>query len=204
MEKARLNKKKGSNSRLNIIYNNMKTRCCDPKNWHYKYYGARGITICDEWKNEEKVPSLDNASKGYLAFKKWALANGYKDTLTIDRIDVNKGYSPDNCRWATKKTQANNTRRNRFITYKNKTQTLAEWCDELGLKYDAVERRLNQLHWTIKEAFEGRVDQRIKMVNINGKTQPLRVWCKELGLNHRTVYSRLHRGWSVEKALEII
>lgn len=117
-----------ANSRLNRIYYCMRTRCLNPNFKEFKHYGGRGISICKEWINPEVVAlgRYGRATKGWLAFKNWAILNGYKDSLTLDRIDNNKGYSPDNCRWVTMKTQCNNTRRNHSVTYKGKTQSLSD------------------------------------------------------------------------------
>ncbi len=99
------------------IFNAMKSRCYNKNNRQYKDYGGRGIGLCEEWNDRDKVGV---ETKSYLAFKKWALSNGYQDSLTIDRIDVNKGYSPDNCRWLSFKEQANNKTSNHYVTYKEK------------------------------------------------------------------------------------
>ena len=133
--------------RLNSIHRMMIQRCYNNKRSDFERYGGRGITICNEW-------YTPGSWEGWRTFKDWALANGYADDLTIDRIDVNKGYSPDNCRWVTQKEQGNNTRRNRYITYKGKTQTLAQWCEELHLNYNRISARINMLHWPVEKALE--------------------------------------------------
>ena len=127
-------------SRINHIYHKMVERCINPNVKEYIRYGGRGITICDEWNNKEIA--YRNTTKGWLSFKKWALENGYRDDLTIDRIDVNKGYYPENCRWITNKEQQNNTRANHFIVYKGRKQTLQQWADELGVYPELIRFRL--------------------------------------------------------------
>lgn len=180
--------------RLNTIYSRMKDRCYNPKNVRYHCYGGRGITICKEW----LAPYY-----GYKNFKKWALSHGYRDDLSIDRIDVNKGYSPNNCRWLTNKEQCNNKTDNHFVTYKGKTQTLTQWCEELNLDYDKTQMRINRLHWTIEKALEYKNDCREKLITYNGKSQSLIKWCEELNLKSSVVYSRLTKHkWSVKRALE--
>lgn len=128
------NKRHGERyTRLYGIWKGIKERCNTPSNTAYKNYGARGITYCKEWEE-------------YLVFKEWALSHGYTDELTIDRIDVNGDYCPENCRWATPKEQANNTRHNRYLTYKGKTQSIALWSDELGIPKATIQSRLRRGH----------------------------------------------------------
>lgn len=117
--------------RLYQTWKNMRRRCYTPSNKRYAQYGGRGITICPEWDD-------------YAVFRSWAMSNGYRDDLTIDRIDVDKGYSPDNCRWVGAKIQANNMTRNRFITFRGKTMTLSQWAEELGLSYGVINHRIQR------------------------------------------------------------
>lgn len=184
-------------SRINLIYCDMKQRCYNTKHEAYKNYGGRGITICDEWNDREKI---GYTSKGFMAFQNWALSHGYKDGLTIDRIDNNKGYNPKNCRWIQPKAQSNNKRNNRLITYKGSTQTLKQWCEELKLNYPTTRMRLER-GWSVARTFETKEDCRKKEVTYLNKTQSLIDWCKELNLPYSTIKARLFRyHWSVEKA----
>ena len=125
--------------RLRFIWHCMHDRCENNKNRKYRIYGAEGKTVCEEWAN-------------YDAFEKWALSNGYKDCLSIEIIDGTKGYSPDNCRWATPKEQANNTRRNHLITYNGETHTMAQWAGITGVPYQTLAKRINKLGWDIERA----------------------------------------------------
>lgn len=128
-----------SHTRLFTIWASMKDRCYNKSHNQYKNYGARGITVCDEWR------------KTFLSFYSWALNNGYTDELSIDRINNDKGYCPDNCRWATMKEQQNNKRTNRVITYCGKTQTLTQWAEEIGVNRNTLLYRLKR-GWTIERA----------------------------------------------------
>jgi hypothetical protein len=103
------------NNRLFRIWCGMKARCYIKSAKGYENYGGRGITVCDEWRND------------YTTFRDWALANGYQDHLTIDRIEGNKGYYPDNCRWSTYLEQNNNQRGNRLLTAFGETKTISQW-----------------------------------------------------------------------------
>ena len=109
----------------------MRRRCFDPTNNRWVNYGGRGITVCHEW-NE------------YLTFRDWALTNGYTEELTIDRIDVDGNYCPENCRWVNAKTQANNVSRNHMIDIDGKEMTMSELADYLGLSYSALQHRIDR------------------------------------------------------------
>ena len=125
--------------RLGDTLQNMKARCNNPNNTHYKNYGERGITICEEWQHVDK-------------FREWAYNNGYKPGLTIDRIDVNGNYEPSNCRWVTNQEQQFNRTDNHLITYKGETKCLMEWANQLGINYDTLKHRV--YNWNdIERAF---------------------------------------------------
>ena len=119
-------------SRLYTIRANMLQRCYNQNNTHYKDYGGRGIAVCSEWR------------KSFAAFRDWALANGYRDNLSIDRIDNNGGYSPSNCRWITMDEQKRNRRGCIMITAFEKTMTLAEWSREVGVPSSTIKNRLGR------------------------------------------------------------
>lgn len=138
--------------RLKKIYADMKARCYNPNKKDYKWYGEKGVTVCDEWLNNEviKYPY----KKGFVAFCKWALTHGYEESLTIDRKDFSKGYSPENCHWITIEEQQRNKSSNNFLTYKGKTQTLQQWSKELKMYHGTIRHRLYKLHWPIEKAFE--------------------------------------------------
>lgn len=112
-----------SDTRIYRIWCGIKDRCCNPSCKYYGKYGGVGISVCDQWKD-----SFEN-------FYSWSVANGYSDELTIDRIDNRKGYSPDNCRWATYQQQTDNRRCTQNITFNGKSQTLKQWAKETGINY---------------------------------------------------------------------
>lgn len=118
--------------RLSRIFYEMKQRCYSKNNPAYKYYGAREIKICKEW-----LDDIDN-------FKKWALANGYKENLTIERIDVNGNYEPSNCKWITKTQQGYNKTNSRLYTIDGETKCLSQWCNYYNIDYFVVIGRLRR------------------------------------------------------------
>lgn len=128
-----------TNTRIHVIWKNMLSRCFNESRPDYPLYGGRGITVCEAWE------------KSFDAFYAWAMGNGYNDTLTLDRINVNGIYSPENCRWVTQKEQCNNTRRNIVVNYNNETHTLKEWCTILGLNYGTISSRVKR-GWSPEDA----------------------------------------------------
>lgn len=189
------------NSRLNAIYLGMKYRCCNLNDKRYKNYGSKGISVCEEWLNSEREKNTPNSTKGWISFKNWAMSNGYSDKLTLDRIDNSKGYSPQNCRWVDMKVQQNNRSNNHLITYNGKTQTLAQWCDELNLNRQSMTSRIVTMRWSVERAFSEGI-RKSKLISFNGKEQTLADWCSELNLNYAMVYARIYKlHWSIERAL---
>ena len=131
--------KNGKRERLYIVWCDIIQRCFDKNDPGYQRYGARGITICDEWRHN------------YPAFREWAFANGYNEQLTIDRIDNDGDYSPDNCRWTTAKVQSRNKSTNVLITYQGETHCISEWSEILGFKYSTLRERLRR-GWSVEKA----------------------------------------------------
>lgn len=120
-----------SHSRLHRIWNGMKQRCSNPKAISYKYYGAKGVSVCEEWQI-------------FTNFCDWALANGYSENLTIDRVDENAHYEPSNCRWATNKEQQNHTSYNRLITLRGETHNITQWADIIGIPKTTLYNRMRR------------------------------------------------------------
>lgn len=141
-----------SYSRLYSSWASIKKRCLLVTNKSYKSYGGRGITICDEWK------------ESFEAFRDWALANGYDDTLTIDRIDNDGNYEPSNCRWVNAKTQARNRSTNTLITFNGETRCVSEWAEMKGMSNGALLERLRK-GWSIERALTQKIRQLRKKVS---------------------------------------
>jgi hypothetical protein len=118
-QRLKSNTKHGlSHSRLKRIYYNMKSRCYNSNTPKFKNHGGRGITVCDEWLGEN----------GFINFYNWSFQNGYSEKLTLDRIDNDGNYEPNNCKWSTYEEQNFNRRNNRLFTINEETRTAKEWC----------------------------------------------------------------------------
>lgn len=132
--------KQQTESFLYSTWHGMHQRCYDPKCLRYKYYGKKGIKICDEWLND------------YVCFYNWSIASGASKELTIDRIDVNGNYEPSNCRWVDAITQANNKSKNRVIEYNNEKRTIMQWSRKTGINEATIRMRLDRYGYNIGEA----------------------------------------------------
>lgn len=125
-------------ARLHTIWSSMKRRCNNANCKEYRWYGGKGIKVCQEWKDS------------YEAFRDWANTHGYADNLTIDRIDGNRDYEPNNCRWITLSEQQRNKETTHLLTYKGVTKPLITWAEELGLNKYTVRGRV-EYGWTNPE-----------------------------------------------------
>lgn len=119
-------------TKIYYAWSNLKRRCYDEKNFNYQNYGARGIVVCNKWKNN------------FQEFYDWSIKNGYAKNLTLDRIDVNGNYEPSNCRWITLLEQANNKRNNYYVKYENKMYTIADLSRKLNMNYDKLKHRIRK------------------------------------------------------------
>ena len=151
--------KRLSDHRIYSVWEGMNQRCYNKNNRQYHRYGGRGITICDEWKNDSR------------AFIEWAYANGYDDkapqkACEIDRIDNDKGYSPENCRWVDNKTNSRNMSRCHIVEYRGEKRHWLEWCEILNISKKGVEHCIERYGFTYPEAFDRYTTQRF-----NVKTQ---------------------------------
>ena len=139
--------------RLYKIWVDMRRRCNNPNRDDYERYGGRGITVCEEWNND------------YSKFKEWADTNGYSDDLTIDRINVDGNYCPENCRWITMAEQAGNKQNTHWIEYDGKKQSIADWAKEMNVSRSTVSsrvRRGNSVEEVLKEYIKNKKDNENK------------------------------------------
>lgn len=151
-----------SRTRLYRVWQNIHKRCTCRTDEKYQKYGAKGITLCDEWKDS------------FVAFRDWAYATGYDQNAppgkcTIDRIDNTAGYSPDNCRWVDRSVQQNNRSVNHRLTARGETHTIAEWSKISGLTFGQIFKRI-QLGWDNESAIFTPIDRRYSHAkNANNK-----------------------------------
>ena len=126
--------------RIFSIWRHMKSRCYDENVREYKWYGKKGVTMCDEWLNY------------FETFFNWSISNGYKENLTIDRIDCNGNYCPENCRWTTKYVQDRNKTSKTWITYNNETMVMSDWAKRYNINSATLYSRIFERNWSIEDA----------------------------------------------------
>lgn len=132
-------------TRLYKIWCTMKQRTKNPHTVNYSLYGGKGINVCEAWSEYEQ-------------FRSWSLENGYNDSLTLDRIDGDKGYTPENCRWVSMKVQQNNRCNNHLLTFNGETLTLSLWAERIGMKPKTLSRRIVDKKWSIERALTTPLD----------------------------------------------
>lgn len=182
-----------SHSRVHNIWFDMKKRCFNKNCVGYRWYGARGIVVCDKWmKFENFYADMGDPPEG----------------TSIDRINTNGNYEPGNCRWATDKEQANNTCKNKFIEYAGKRQTVAQWAEEIGIGAGTI-------WWRIRNGFppsialskdkivirRGGPRKTNRILTLGGVSKNMSQWSRETGIRVGTIWYRLKMGWSVERTL---
>lgn len=174
--------------RLYTIWKNMRQRCNNPRSASYVNYGARGISICEEWNNYEN-------------FRKWALENGYSDKLSIERKDFNGNYCPENCCWADNYIQSNNRRINVKYYVDGELLTVPQISRKYNISKSVVRSRLEN-KWSMKDTLEIPINGKPQMtLTYNGETHTIPEWAKKVGMTKGTLYKKLRQGKSLEDVL---
>lgn len=181
------------NDRIYRMWNHMLSRCYNKNDSSYYRYGERGIIVCDEWKNS------------YHTFREWAINNGYSDELSIDRIDNDGNYNPNNCKFSTAKEQMNNTSTNHRIEYKGEIKTVSQWAELYGMDIMQLENRILR-GWDIETALTKPIQSGLDreycdFIKWNGEVHNISEWAKILGIKQTTLNARINAyGWSVDRA----
>ena len=181
-----------TNHPLYRVWQRMKGCTTSPTHQDFKHYGARGVTIHKEWEHS------------FAAFYSWAIENGWKKGLEIDRIDVDGDYCPENCRFTDRSHQMMNTRRTHLLTYNGKTQSLTEWAIEMGIPVSTLYARINQYGWSVEKALNTPIKPKknVVMLEIDGIVKARQAWCDEYGISPQLYEYRVkHSGLSPIEAL---
>ena len=172
-------------TKLYSVWNQMRNRCSNPNDKSYKRYGAKGISVCEEWRD-------------FRVFYPWAIQNGYKEGLTLDRIDPSGNYEPSNCRWITNKEQQRNRGNNVRLSHDGKCLTIGEWCEINGVSYSCIKARYyrlkrKQLTVTYDDIFSLHPhyrNRKIAQYTLDGKL--VKIWdkqadCERAGFEHGAI-----------------
>jgi hypothetical protein len=169
------------------LWNSMKQRCHNPNSASYERYGAVGVRVCERW------------IESFASFYK-DMGPRPSNQHSVERIENSQGYCPGNCKWATAKEQANNTKNNLVISAFGKTKTLSMWAHETGIPSFVIRSRIQILGWPPEKAVCSPVG---KMIEYKGKSDTLAGWCQSLGLDYGKVQQRIKKlGWSTQDAFE--
>ena len=174
---------------LSNIYYGIIHRCHNPKSKDYPRYGGRGIEVCDEWRADIR------------SFVAWGKSSGYEKGLSIDRIDNDGSYSPENCHWISLAAQNRNKSSNKLITYNGETRILEEWGEHLEVDADMICHRL--LHgWTVERALTESLCNKKMYTTEDGRAHTIPQWESITGIPAATLRSRIKtRGWSLDRAV---
>lgn len=174
------------------VWQRMKGCTTSPSHQDFQYYGARGISIHSEWEHS------------FETFYSWAMENGWKEGLEIDRIDSNGNYCPENCWFTDRSHQMRNTSRTHRLTYNGKTQSLIEWAIEMGIPVNTLYARINQYGWSVEKALNTPIKPKknVVMIEIDGVVKTRQAWCDEYGISPQLYEYRIkHSGLSPIEAL---
>lgn len=175
-------------TKLYYVFCAMKQRCYNPKSKSYSSYGGRGITICDEWLSD------------FNTFYAWAVESGYKNTLTIERLNVNGNYEPNNCTWIPMSDQSKNRRVNRVYSYNGKEKNISEWAKELGINRYTLSGRIDKLGYSFEEAIrkDKNSNKRYKKIYYNGNIYNQKEFSEIIGYSTKTIQTLHKSGMSYE------
>lgn len=178
-----------SKSKIYNVWTLMNRRCCDTSDRAFKNYGGRGISVCDRWKDFNNF---------------YADMGDPPEGMSLDRIDNDGNYCPENCRWATPKQQVRNQRTNRLITWRGETKTTADWGDDerlkkLGINSGYIRIRIDS-GWSLEEAMTTPAVVG-KQITYNGETMDMMSWSRRLGATANVVSKRIRAGWDIESAV---
>lgn len=169
------------------VWSSMLQRCENLNSDKYRHYGGRGIVVCERWHDFTNFYE-DMGEKPYRC--------------SLDRIDNDGPYSPENCRWATRTVQNKNRRSNVVVEYQGETLCLKDWASRLDMDYETLRQRIQRYGWSVEKAFTYPIQPKELQVTFGGETLTLENWARRTGLSAKLIYSRINKnGWTVEKAL---
>lgn len=179
------------NKRLYNCWHSMKARCNLPNRKDSKYYHDKGITYCTEWESFEN-------------FQDWALLNGYADNLTLDRVDGNKPYCPENCRWITIQEQQKNRSFCHYFTYNGETKILSEWAREFNIPWKTLSDRIFKFGYSFEEALSLKYPRNAILFVCDGETYSQKALAKKYGISATSIVRWRKKGYSADQIITLL